>query len=716
MESDLKSESVQAFSSESRCQELGAMASSASVNSENMVKATMKFVIVFPRRSDKEFLLSASMIEAGKKTAPSSKADHYFHIDYIPFPDSDPYRIDCITYGLGAKVTHMCGTNYLYDEIVQVHTYQDVSWVVLNRVHFLDTSADEKLESIFSHKIDIRLCDDKAAVSNRSKYDKPKGFRASAFSCSDPEANAHWWSQIVIDTAANHEEVPKAETENEATAIKAKGISDKVEKLKTKITNRVERYSDANFDMSEFYFDATHVTNYSDMAGRTEANLVAPSWLNFSAKLELDRKILNDEQEKRYNPMLISLGELGPMPESPISPNELSKICKPVMINFEAFGQKFTSKKMVHADRLSFNQNYVILTGRIPEHKVVETFRKGRLKFEIHDRDRKKLAQSPSLFGQNKADQLWGRLNQTKLLESIAKTKSKANAYGVAALSMVEFANGLRYLEATLPVLPVDETIGHDQSKTIQAGHYLDSQTELSIKVKLKYPYYATSLQNAPPETGVYGVIIILASESGAVFINRVKDLLIEINEALEDPQGSDLAASGFHIHCGEQHFLTVEGPINSVINRVWEIERPDDCDTRILYSSSLLFSKRQYPQMDSKFSRLRLNFSLEVLLRNGIVHCQSFMPKVVLSAFTKLSSYSQINSIEKLYATDMILTEIEVKSLRKDFETLFSPTGGGTFENIMEVALHAATNNRKYPSKNRKSTLKKLQTSLQTG
>ena len=68
----------------------------------------------------------------------------------------------------------------------------------------------------------------------------------------------------------------------------------------------MERYSDANFDMSEFYFDATHVTNYSDMAGRTEANLVAPSWLNFSAKLELDRKILNDEQEKRLKFFLFS--------------------------------------------------------------------------------------------------------------------------------------------------------------------------------------------------------------------------------------------------------------------------------------------------------------------------------------------------------------------------------------------------------------------------
>ena len=112
--------------------------------------------------------------------------------------------------------------------------------------------------------------------------------------------------------------------------------------------------------------------------------------------------------------MVISIGELGPMPESPISPPELSKLCKPVMINFEAFGQKFTSKKLLHADVLSFNQNYVILTGRIPEHKVVETFRKGTFKFEIHDRDRKKLAQSPSLFGQKQTDQLWGRLNQTK--------------------------------------------------------------------------------------------------------------------------------------------------------------------------------------------------------------------------------------------------------------------------------------------------------------
>ena len=43
-------------------------------------------------------------------------------------------------------------------------------------------------------------------------------------------------------------------------------------------------------------------------------------------------------------------------------------------------------------------------------------------------------------------------------------------------------------------------------------------------------------------------------------------------------------------------------------------------------------------------------------------------------------------------------------------------PMENSFLENIMEVALHAATNTRKYPSKNRKSTLKKLQTSLQTG
>ena len=53
-----------------------------------------------------------------------------------------------------------------------------------------------------------------------------------------------------------------------------------------------------------------------------------------------------------------------------------------------------------------------------------------------------------------------------------------------------------------------------------------------------------------------------MLDSTGANFINRVKDLLIEINENLED-QISDLGASGFHIHCGDKHFFTVEGPIS---------------------------------------------------------------------------------------------------------------------------------------------------------
>ena len=53
-----------------------------------------------------------------------------------------------------------------------------------------------------------------------------------------------------------------------------------------------------------------------------------------------------------------------------------------------------------------------------------------------------------------------------------------------------------------------------------------------------------------------------MLDSTGANFINRVKDLLIEINENLED-QTSDLGASGFHIHCGDKHFFTVEGPIS---------------------------------------------------------------------------------------------------------------------------------------------------------
>jgi len=647
-------------------------------------KVTLKFVIAFPKRHDKDFLLASQMIEMGKKTVPSSKPGHYFHLEYYPFPGSEIYKIDCITYGLGAKVTHTKGVTYLCDEVVQVHSHCDVSWVVFHRTHYLDTMSDEALESVFEHKIEVRLCDEKSAVSNRSKHDKPKGFRMNNFTES-ADFGGFWYSGMVRDSVESVKNggvghLAAIEEGDEKLAMKSTRLTEKLNK------GQKERFTDLTFEMSELYFDSTEIMTKCDMTNRLQANVLPPTWINFGAQLTLDRKLMTPEQERKYNPLLISFGELGPMPQTPIAPLELGKLCKPVYVAFECFGRKFVSRKVRHAETMAINSKHVVLTGRIPPNEIVETFRKGRFQFEIHDRDRKKLVQGlqgASTMFEKKSDKLWARLDQTKLLDVLAKSKLK-HSCGVSYLTMTDFAKGMRSLNVTLPVLPKEDgTLGAHAQKSLPSGHYLDSCTELAVRVQLKYPYFSNTIHHIP--ANVFGIIIVI-SRGESSYLNDVKNIAVAYNNGLA--QGSDGFASGFHVHCANSHYLTVEGPTSSIIEQIWNVPRPATDNIKVLYDSSMLFSTRQYNTLDRNFSRIRLNFDLEETLQNGLCHCQSFLPKVVLSAFIKLSLYATAPSLEHLYAADKVLKEEEVNSLKKDFESLFE--GSQAFSNIMEVSLAA--------------------------
>ena len=117
----------------------------------------------------------------------------------------------------------------------------------------------------------------------------------------------------------------------------------------SKIYEKVERWKNRNpkttkeitpeiaFDMSEFYFDGKKIKKMSTKK--------SPNWLNFCSKLSLSRKLLTEEEERRFNPMVISFRELGPMPSFPIPTQILEELCDPVSITFEAFDRKFVSRK-----------------------------------------------------------------------------------------------------------------------------------------------------------------------------------------------------------------------------------------------------------------------------------------------------------------------------------------------------------------------------------
>jgi hypothetical protein len=344
----------------------------------------------------------------------------------------------------------------------------------------------------------------------------------------------------------------------------------------------------------------------------------------------------------------------------------------------------------------------VILTGRIPPNEIIETFRKGRFQFEIHDRERKKVVTTSSLFGANKNDRLWARLDQPKFMDLLSKSKMK-NSCGIAYLAMNDFAKGLKRLNVTLPVVPKEElAINSQQNRSLPAGHYLDACTELSIKIQLKYPYFSFNPVELP--TIAFGVITVIANDESN-YLQTVKEKVIDFNNGLLNNSDTDeeialaTMASGFHIHCANYHFLTVEGPVTGIIAELWEIPRPNDGCTMVLYDSSMVFSTRQYDSLDRNFSRIRLNFDLEQTLQNGLIHCQSFLPRLVLIALIKLSVYKKMPSIEKLYAADKILNASEVSSLKKDFESLFDRERGSAtpkgFLGVMGLALEHLKNQK---------------------
>ena len=72
------------------------------------------------------------------------------------------------------SIPYSKGVTHLSDEIIRVHNKDSVSWVVFQRDHYLSTDGDGDLEQLFDHKVEVKICDEKAAVSNRAKHDKPK--------------------------------------------------------------------------------------------------------------------------------------------------------------------------------------------------------------------------------------------------------------------------------------------------------------------------------------------------------------------------------------------------------------------------------------------------------------------------------------------------------------------------------------------------------------
>ena len=93
------------------------------------------------------------------------------------------------------------------------------------------------------------------------------------------------------------------------------------------------------------------------------ANYCNDSVFDFYAMAELDTPLLSDEKLSELNPMLISIRDLGPLPQKPTSIEKLKHLCHPVMVEFDLFGERFRSRALPHEEILRIKSDFVILLG-----------------------------------------------------------------------------------------------------------------------------------------------------------------------------------------------------------------------------------------------------------------------------------------------------------------------------------------------------------------
>ena len=93
------------------------------------------------------------------------------------------------------------------------------------------------------------------------------------------------------------------------------------------------------------------------------SNFSSDSVFDFYAIAEVDTPLLSDEKLSELNPMLVSIGDLGPLPQKPASIEKLKQLCHPVVVEFNLFGELFRSRALPHAEMLRIQSDFVILLG-----------------------------------------------------------------------------------------------------------------------------------------------------------------------------------------------------------------------------------------------------------------------------------------------------------------------------------------------------------------
>ena len=143
---------------------------------------------------------------------------------------------------------------------------------------------------------------------------------------------------------------------------------------------------------------------------------------------------------------------------------------------------------------------------------------------------------------------------------------------------------------------------------------------------------------------------MILVSPGPSDSLEELKRFVIESNEETKFNLSNFDTITGFHIQTRDSNIFSIEAGRRK-IKKIWSLEILDKLKDFcfIFYDSSFVSTKRIYPNLDLRFSRIILNFGIDQTLKNALLYCQSAISKNVTSTFIKLNEYTKRTDIKAM-------------------------------------------------------------------
>ncbi|XP_033647231.1 uncharacterized protein LOC117306814 [Asterias rubens] len=455
--------------------------------------------------------------------------------------------------------------------------------------------------------------------------------------------------------------------------------------------------------------------------------------------VSLDGPLMSEALRRELNPLIIKVSSASSMPSTPQSFRELSRRCMPVYTAYTFFKEPmYESCRKPHGRNIYWEDVNVELLGIIPKGELVEYFHGPPLEVEVRDRDRRpeEIKQKPTLFGEDIEDDKIsnvGMVTAKRTLHNPFHTHIKPwDPYGLAKFDLSDLLLGERVLNLTSPIhsCQLPDVIGRNRTDTrligysnsadgpkdepLPMGHYLESHSQLKIRVEVSYPL--TSSQEVklkeemetPPECPFARMVYIFECKNTeflhmlvklvtlinatALNLDQMPPHIIEaalstykLSEAQQESPILDIV-TGFQVMDGEKHIFVLEGLREKAVKLMWEtLPRPKAKDAvtfQALYNSNMTFSERRYASLDVDLCRVRLHEPLSSIVQQPLLYVRDMIPKLCLDAITRLDMLLRQDILRNATRNDLFPTAEMIVSLSKEFGV---PLTAADFEEMSE-------------------------------